>query len=90
MEIECWPARSSFKGVQPVRRRVAQIVHRLRSVEHRQLAERAILDVRRQLAAAQAVPDALGFLVCEAGDHGSLRYGMSKENICELCGLGLA
>jgi len=60
------------QGVKAVAGRVAQVVERLGSVDHRELGEGTGLNFDRQDAAAPACPDALGFTVLEVCDHGCL------------------
>jgi hypothetical protein len=62
----------AVEGVKAVAGRVAQVVQRFRRLDHRQLDKRAGLDVRRQVAAALALPYSLCFSVFEAGDHRNL------------------
>jgi len=51
------------EGVKAVRRWIPKVVERLRTIEEPELGQGALLDIRRQLAAALAVPDALSFAI---------------------------
>lgn len=55
----------ALQRVQAVARRVAKIIEGLRTIEHLELVERAVLNVGRQLGAAQAAPDAFSSFVDE-------------------------
>jgi hypothetical protein len=66
------PGAVILKGMEAIAGRVAQVIKRLCPIEHPQPIERSVLHVRRQLPAAFASPDALGFLVGKRSDHDSL------------------
>jgi len=61
----------ALERFQPIRRGNAQIVQAVCSVQHSQLAASERLDLYRQAARNNAVPDALGLLVGEAPNHGT-------------------
>ena len=59
----------SLKGLQPISRRIAQVLNRQRSVELTQLSQRPVLNIAWKLAATLALPDALGLFVGERPDQ---------------------
>ena len=54
---------------QTIGRRYAQIVQALGGIQHSQLATGNCLNLYGQVPRHLTVPDAFGFLVCEATDH---------------------
>src|SRR5207302_8843273 len=63
------PGALALQRLQPVRWRHTQIVQRPCPMQHHQLAQRGGLNVGRQLAAADTLPDQFRFRATEASDH---------------------
>jgi hypothetical protein len=57
------------QGVKAVTGRAFEITQARYGIEHLKQSEGPILDIRRQFAAALAVPDAFSFLIGEAAYH---------------------
>ncbi|KMS54173.1 hypothetical protein V473_17195 [Sphingobium cupriresistens LL01] len=66
------PGPVAAQRVEPITRRIAQVVEGSRTVEQLQFIKCAILNVGWQFAAALAVPDFLCFGVIDAANHGLL------------------
>src|SRR5579883_3398658 len=66
----------SFQGLEAISRWHPKVVHIKRRVEQAQLAQRHVLDIRRQPPAPLAIPDARRLCISEAQDHLAITYNV--------------